>query len=105
MKVIKAVRKKPLEIEYVKFETNNEAGSPHMDAIVNWVNKGRSKEPSVGEYDQYAWHNGTDIFLHGSLSFNQAILVGNFMVKDESGKFSIRNEGWIQKWEAKADEK
>lgn len=33
-------RKKPVEIEAMQFETNNEVGSPNMDAICNWANQG-----------------------------------------------------------------
>lgn len=35
-------RKKPVVIEAMQFTTNNETGSPTMDAIVNWANQGQS---------------------------------------------------------------
>jgi hypothetical protein len=50
-------RQKPIVIEAMQFETNNEAGSPQMDAVCNWANQGRAPE------DCYCWHNGTSIFV------------------------------------------
>jgi hypothetical protein len=45
-------RKKPVEIEARKFETNNDDGS-HLDSLVDWiVSNGGS-----------ANHNGTDLFI------------------------------------------
>lgn len=50
-------RKKPVVIEAMQFETNNENGSPHMDALCNWANQGRSID------ETHCWHNGTNIFV------------------------------------------
>ena len=40
----------------MQFTTNNEDGSPTMDAIVNHLNQGRAM--------CLAWHNGTHIYLY-----------------------------------------
>lgn len=50
-------RKKPVVIDAMQFETNNEAGSPQMDAVCIWANQGRAPEQG------YCWHNGTNIFV------------------------------------------
>lgn len=50
-------RKLPVEVWAMQFQTNNEVGSPNMDAIVNWINQGKMVE------DLHAWHNGTNIFI------------------------------------------
>jgi hypothetical protein len=96
MHTIKATRKKPLVIEYVKFETNNETGSPHMDELVNWVNKGKPS-PATSPFVLSAWHNGTDIFLQ-STSRCETVRVGDYIVKNEYGDFNCRDQQWIDKW-------
>lgn len=48
-------KKNPVEIAAAQFTTNNEAGSPQMDAIVDWVNRNSS--------DRVARHDGTDIYI------------------------------------------
>ena len=49
-------RKKPVVVEAMQFETNNEADDENMHELVGWVNRGKST--------MQAWHNGTDIFIH-----------------------------------------
>lgn len=74
-------RKRPVvvdTIEAMQFTTNNEAGSPQMDSIVNWINQGRY---SVG-----AWHNGTDIYIAAIKGWTLAT-VGDWIVKDANGEF------------------
>ena len=71
-------RKKPVVIEAIQFETNNEVGSPNMDKLVNWMNQGKDK--------MVAWHNGTNIFiqtLEGEMQAN----VGDYIIKGVKGEF------------------
>lgn len=66
-----------------KFETNNEIESWHMDAIVNWINRGR---------DQCAgWHNGTDIYVFTPEGEIRAC-VGDWICKDSTGAFCVRSD-------------
>lgn len=74
----KKFRKKPVVIEAMCFTTNNEAGSPTMDAIVNWINQGRVK---VG-----AWHNCTNIFIV-TLEGEMRADVGDWIIKGVQGEF------------------
>lgn len=71
-------RKKPVVIEAMQFETNNEVGSPNMDKIVNWVNQGKDK---VG-----AWHNGTNIFIE-TLEGEMKADVKDWIIKGVNGEF------------------
>lgn len=72
-------RKKPVVIEARRFETNNESnGAPHMDALVLWMNQGRS-EPA-------AWHNGTDIYIN-TLEGQMRADVGDWIVRGVAGEF------------------
>lgn len=71
-------RKKPVEIYAVQFTTNNEAKSPHMDSIVNWVNRGRDR---MG-----AWHNGTDIYIN-TLEGTLRATVGDWIIRGVKGEF------------------
>ncbi len=71
-------RKKPVVIEAVQFSTNNENGSPTMDAIVNWANQGRDK-PN-------AWHNGTNIFI-ATLEGEMRADVGDWIICGVKGEF------------------
>ncbi len=71
-------RKKPVVIEAMQFTTNNEAGSPAMDAIVNWANQGRDK-PN-------AWHNGTNIFIN-TLEGEMRADVGDWIIRGVKGEF------------------
>jgi hypothetical protein len=71
-------RKKPVVIEAMCFSTNNENGSPTMDAIVNWINQGRQK---LG-----AWHNGTKIFIN-TLEGEMRADCGDYIVRGAEGEF------------------
>jgi hypothetical protein len=50
-------RKKPVVIEAMQFETNNESDDRNMNAVCIWANQGRSPDGC------YCWHNGTNIFV------------------------------------------
>lgn len=71
-------RKKPVIVDAMQFTTNNEVGSPTMDAIVNWVNQGKS------EY--IAWHNGTDIYVR-TLEGDMRATVGDWIICGVKGEF------------------
>jgi hypothetical protein len=71
-------KKKPVEVEATQFTTNNENGSPEMDTIVNWVNKGRD---AMG-----AWHNGTDIYIQ-TLEGQMRAVVGDWIIRGIKGEF------------------
>jgi hypothetical protein len=73
-------RKKPVVIDAMQFTTNNEDASPTMDAIVNWVNKGK------GIKDLPAWHNGTDIFIE-TMEGVMTATVGDWIIKGIKGEF------------------
>lgn len=76
-------RKKPVVIEAMRFNTNNEVGSPDMDAIVNWINQGR---PPSNEGKGHAWHNGTDIFVV-TLEGEMRATVGDWIIRGVQGEF------------------
>jgi hypothetical protein len=46
-------RKKPIIIDALQFETNNEAGAPNMNKIVVWIEENGGK----------AYHDFTNIFI------------------------------------------
>lgn len=71
-------KKKPVVIEAMQFTTNNEAGSPTMDAIVNWANQGSDVVR--------AWHNGTDIFI-ATLEGEMRATVGDWIIRGVKGEF------------------
>jgi hypothetical protein len=71
-------RKKPVVIEARQFTTNNEAGSPEMDVLVNWMNQG--KDVVVG------WHNSTDIFIK-TLEGEHRATVGDWIIRGVKGEF------------------
>lgn len=71
-------RKKPVVVEAMLFETNNEVGSPNMDAIVNWCNQGK--------LEAAAWHNGTDILIQ-TLEGEMKASVGDYIIKGVKGEF------------------
>lgn len=73
-------RKIPVEIEAMCFATNNEVGSPTMDAIVNWINQRKM----AGE--KHAWHNGTEIYIETLEGLMEA-RVGDFIIKGVKGEF------------------
>ena len=76
--IVRKYRKKTVVLEATCFTTNNEAGSPTMDAIVNWINQGRDE---VG-----AWHNGTDIFVR-TLEGEMRATVGDYIIRGVKGEF------------------
>jgi hypothetical protein len=71
-------RKKPVVIEAMQFTTNNEAGTPTMDAIVNWINQGKEKP--------IARHNRTDILIK-TLEGTMTATVGDFIIQGVNGEF------------------
>lgn len=73
-------RKQPVEVEAMRFTTNNENRSTTMDTIVNWVNQGRVM---VG-----AWHNGTQIFIN-TLEGQMRVLVGDWIIRGVEGDFYL----------------
>lgn len=75
---VKNYRSIPTTKQAMKFETNNEVGSPNMDAIVNWCNQGQ-------EVCQ-AWHNGTDIFIR-TLEGQMKATVGDYIIRGLKGEF------------------
>lgn len=75
---MKKYKKKPVVIEAMEFTTNNEAGSPTMDAIINWANQGQTKPQ--------AWHNGTSIYIN-TLEGEMRADVGDFIIKGVNGEF------------------
>ncbi|AQX84025.1 hypothetical protein ELBR111191_14600 [Elizabethkingia bruuniana] len=75
---MKIYRRKPELVEVMEFTTNNEAGSPTMDAIVNWANQGQIKVQ--------AWHNGTCIYVETPEGQKRAD-VGDFIIKNANGEF------------------
>lgn len=76
----KQYRKKPVVVEVMHFSTNNEVGSPTMDAIVNWINQG--KNPT----QRHAWHNGTDIFIE-TLEGQMTAQCYDYIIKGVQGEF------------------
>ena len=77
--IAKKYRKKPVEVHAALFETNNEAGSPNMDAVVNWVNQGKDPE------ERHAWHNGTNIFIE-TLEGTMRAEVGDYIIRGIQGE-------------------
>lgn len=75
---MKIYRRKPELVEVMEFTTNNEAGSPTMDAIVNWANQGQIKVQ--------AWHNGTCIYVE-TPEGQKIADVGDFIIKNANGEF------------------
>jgi len=75
---MKKYKSKSVEIEVMIFTTNNEVGSPTMDAIVNWMNQGKSQ--------MQAWHNGTNIFIKTTEGEEKAD-VGDYIVRNFKGDF------------------
>lgn len=89
-------RERAKVIEARQFTTNNEDGSPTMDALVNWVNQGR---PICG-----AWHNGTDIFLVATpFSSAAVVIVGDWLTYQEDFFRAMSDQEFNQKYEAVAD--
>jgi hypothetical protein len=78
MSEVQKFRKKPVVISAMRFNTNNEVGSPDMDSIVNWMNQGQDK--------CQAWHNGTDIFII-TLEGEMRASVGDYIIKGVQAEF------------------
>lgn len=74
----------PKIVEAMCFTTNNEQGSPTMDAIVNWLNQGKDT--------MVAWHNGTDIFVR---AFRTSEIAGSFNGNEE---LRARVGDWIVRY-------
>lgn len=72
-------RKKPVVIDAMLFKTNNENGSPTMDAIVNWINQGKNPD------DRHGWHNGTNIFIQ-TLEGQMVADVGDYIIRGVKGE-------------------
>lgn len=75
-------RKKPVEIEAERFTSNNEVGSPTMDAIVNWINAGQN----LTDKKRISWHNGTDIFIE-TLEGTMTASVGDWIIRGVKGEY------------------
>lgn len=69
-------RKKPVVIEAVQFTTNNQVGSPEMDALVEWMNSNGAT----------AWHDGTDIYI-GTREGEMRAGVGDWIIRGTKGEF------------------
>jgi hypothetical protein len=77
MATVRYRKRQPPSVEAMQFTTNNEAGgSPVMDGIVNWINRGRD--------EMGAWHNCTDIFLKGN-GGRICVGVGEWIIKGDNG--------------------
>lgn len=77
MPAIKA-RKKPVEIEAFRFETNNETDDRNMNDICIWANQGKDEPPLS--------HNGTDIFIK-TLEGTMRATCGDWIIKGVKGEF------------------
>ena len=73
-------RKKPVVIEAIQFETNNESDNKNMNDICIWINQGTTID------DRYAWHNGTDIFIK-TLEGIHTATCGDYIIKGIKGEF------------------
>lgn len=72
-------------LEAMQFETNNQIGSPNLDAITNWINQGQMMV--------LAWHNGTDLFVQSAKldGFNRA-QVGDWVVKEGPMNYKVMSQ-------------
>ena len=73
-------RKKPVVIEAIQFNTNNEPDNGLMDYICSLINMGKS------EGERHAWHNATEIFietLEGTMKAN----ANDWIIKGIEGEF------------------
>ncbi len=82
--MVQKARKKPVEIEFMLFKTNNEVGSPNMDSIINWCNKGKNN--LIDKDYKPCWHNGTDIYIE-TLEGTMTATVGDYIIKGVQGEF------------------
>lgn len=74
----KQATKKPVTIEYMKFETNNEDGDVNMYAIVAWI--------TVNNDSCKAWHDGTSIFIE-TLEGVMRADCGDYIIRGVQGEF------------------
>ncbi len=72
-------RKKPVVIEAMQFETNNEIGSPNMDAVCNWANQGKGESAPL-------FHDGTNIFVR-TLEGTMRADVKDWIIRGVKGEF------------------
>ena len=87
-------RKKPVVIEAMKFETNNDSLDANMNQIVNWITKNGGT----------AYHDCTDIFIK-TLEGEMRSSVGDFIIKGVKGEFySCRGDIFAQTYEKVDDE-
>lgn len=75
---MKQYRKKPIIIQAVKFETNNEPDDKNMNEICKIINQG-SDLPAAS-------HNGTSIFIN-TLEGVMRAEVGDYIIKGIKGEF------------------
>ncbi len=78
--MVKKFRKKPVEVEAIKFSNNSEPGDTNMNEICIWINQGRD------EKQKHAWHNGTDIFIE-TLEGTMRATWGDWIIKGVKGEF------------------
>ncbi len=71
-------RKKPVIIEAMLFETNNEPDNKNMNEIMDWANKGQDR-PNVT-------HNQTEILVR-TLEGLMTAQVGDYIIKGVKGEF------------------
>ena len=69
-------RKKPVVIEAIQFETNNEPDERNMEDICSWILEGGGD----------AAHDGTDIYII-TLEGKMTASVGDFIIKGVKGEF------------------
>lgn len=79
--MIQKFRKKPVIIEAIKFETDNEAGDINMNEIIDWINQGKN------ENERYkAWHDGTNIHIE-TLEGTMRADCFDWIIKGVKGEF------------------
>lgn len=69
-------RKKPIIIDAIQFETNNEAGAKNMNDVVNWIEENGGK----------TYHNFTDIFIE-TLEGRMKAEVKDWIIQGINGEF------------------
>jgi hypothetical protein len=69
-------RKKPVVIEALQFETNNETNEANMNSVVGWIVNNGGK----------ASHDGTDIYIE-TLEGRMRASVGDYIIKGVCSEF------------------
>ena len=69
-------RKRPVVIEAIQFETNNEVGDVNMNHVVGWINRNGAKSR----------HDGTDIYIE-TLEGEMRASCGDWIIKGVKGEF------------------